>query len=125
MVAGIHPGSGSTSEGHERATKSSAARRAICYSRKPGLISGATEDIDMVLCSRGGGKDFADAIEGYLEAGRYQSKERSDGKKEYCVSKPETAELSGHAPSSLYASPGTIVASGDVAATRSQSTTMC
>lgn len=83
-----------------------------------GLDFRATKDIDMVLCVEVVEKGFAEALKGFLEAGRYQSKERSDGTKEYFrFQKPETAGYP--AMLELFArKPGTIVLPDDVAVTK-------
>lgn len=48
-----------------------------------GLPFRATRDIDMVLCVEVVDAAFGDTFKAFLEAGGYQARERSDGKKEF------------------------------------------
>jgi hypothetical protein len=48
-----------------------------------GLDFRATKDIDMVLCVEVVDSAFGQALKSFLDAGGYQTRERSDGKKEY------------------------------------------
>ncbi|CAH2409468.1 hypothetical protein [Mesorhizobium escarrei] len=48
-----------------------------------GLAFRATKDIDMVLCVEVVDPAFAAAFKAFLDAGGYQARERSDGKKEF------------------------------------------
>lgn len=48
-----------------------------------GLEFRATKDLDIVLCVEVVEPEFAKAFKGFLEAGGYQARERSDGQREY------------------------------------------
>ena len=48
-----------------------------------GLKFRATRDIDMVLCVEAVDAEFGRAFQAFLDAGGYQARERSDGRREY------------------------------------------
>ena len=48
-----------------------------------GLVFRATKDIDMVLCVEVVNADFGRTFHTFLEAGGYQARERSDGRREF------------------------------------------
>src|SRR4051794_13721407 len=48
-----------------------------------GLPFRATKDVDMVLCVEVVDAAFGEKFKAFLDAGGYQARERSDGKKEY------------------------------------------
>ncbi|WP_205769693.1 hypothetical protein [Microvirga sp. KLBC 81] len=73
-----------------------------------GLPFRATKDIDMVLCVEVVDPAFGMAFKAFLDAGGYQARERSDGKKEFYrfhrpsdKSFPFMIELFSHKPAAL------------------------
>ena len=48
-----------------------------------GLAFRATKDLDVVLCVEVVDTDFAGAFQGFLEAGGYKARQKSDGRKEF------------------------------------------
>jgi len=48
-----------------------------------GLDFRATKDIDMVLCVEVVDAEFGTAFKGFLDAGGYQARERSNGRREF------------------------------------------
>jgi hypothetical protein len=82
-----------------------------------GLPFRATKDIDMVLCVEVVDAEFGAAFKAFLDAGGYQARERSDGKKEfYRFHKPK--DQSFPFMIELFSrKPGTIVLSEDVGLT--------
>lgn len=73
-----------------------------------GLDFRATQDIDMVLCVEVVDAKFAEALKGFLDAGQYEARERSEGRREFyrfhkpkVHSYPKMLELFSRTPEAL------------------------
>ncbi|MEH2509466.1 hypothetical protein V1291_000820 [Nitrobacteraceae bacterium AZCC 1564] len=83
-----------------------------------GLPFRATKDIDMVLCVEVVDAAFGQALKAFLDAGGYQARERSDGKKEYYRFHKPTNEAYPFMLELFSRKPGTLEFPEDVQVTR-------